>query len=67
MTEPGMPSTPRPVPLALRKALDIMNRELPAAGKADPARFVDDRFIRGLEESGFVAALSRSGHLSRGR
>jgi len=67
MTRPGMPPTPRPVPSALRKALDIMSRELPAAGKADPACFVDERFIRELEESGFVATLSRSAHPSRGR
>ncbi len=60
MTQPGMPSIPRPVPAALRKALDIMSRELPAAEKADPARFVDDRFIRELEANGFVDALSFS-------
>jgi len=64
MTQPGMPPIPRPVPSALRKALDIMSRELPAAGKADPARFIDDRFIRELEENGFVAALSRSSNPS---
>lgn len=60
MTQPGMPPVPRPVLSALRKALVIMSRELPAAGKADPARFVDDRFIRELEANGFVEALSFS-------
>jgi len=58
MTQPGMPPIPKPVPAALKKALDIMSRELPAAKNADPARFIEDRFIREIEQSGFVASLS---------
>ena len=59
ITQPGMPSIPKPVPAALKKALDIMSRELPAAKNADPARFIEDRFIREIEQSGFIASLSR--------
>jgi len=60
ITQPGMPPIPKPVPAALKKVLDIMSRQLPAAKNSDPARFVDDRFIRELEQSGFVASLSSS-------
>jgi len=67
MTQPGMPPVPRPMPRALGKALEIMSRDLPAAKKANPSHFVDDRFIQELEESGFVAALSRSSDFSRER
>src|ERR671922_1662172 len=48
ITQPGMPPIPRPVPAALKTALNIMSRELPAAKNSDPARFIDDRFIREL-------------------
>jgi len=60
MTQPGMPSVPRPVPSALKTVLDLMGRQLPVAKNADPGRFIDDRFIRELEQSGFVAALANS-------
>jgi len=60
MTQPGMPSVPRPVPSALKTVLDLMGRQLPVAKNADPCRFIDDRFIRELEQSGFVAALANS-------
>jgi hypothetical protein len=35
-----------------------MATELPEAKGTDARRFVDDRFIRELDESGFIAALS---------
>jgi len=34
-----------------------MAREVPAAQHADARTFVDERFIRELEETGFIAAL----------
>src|SRR3989338_1612807 len=43
ITRPGMPEVPYPVVAALRTALDVMSRQLPAAATADPRRFVDDR------------------------
>jgi ABC-type nitrate/sulfonate/bicarbonate transport system substrate-binding protein len=58
ITQPGMPPVPKPVPAAFKKVLEVMSRDLPAARNADPARFIDDRFVRELEENGFVAALS---------
>jgi len=44
----------------LKTVLDLMGRQLPVAKNADPGRFIDDRFIRELEQSGFVAALANS-------
>jgi hypothetical protein len=35
-----------------------MAKELPEARNADAQRFVDDRFIRELEQNGFVGSLS---------
>ena len=58
LTRPGMPSVPYPVVTALQTLLDFMAKEIPEAKNADARRFVDDRFIRELDESGFVASLS---------
>ncbi|MFQ5852752.1 MAG: ABC transporter substrate-binding protein [Candidatus Binatia bacterium] len=57
MTQPGMPESPYPVLHALRIALQVMSKEMPDATTADPCQFVDDRFIRELEESGFITSL----------
>jgi len=61
LTQPGMPSVPYPVVSSLQTLLDFMANELPEAKDADARRFVDDRFIRELEESGFIGALSNQG------
>jgi hypothetical protein len=37
-----------------------MARDLPLAAGADPADFVDDRFVREIDESGFIASLYSS-------
>lgn len=58
LTRPGMPSVPYPVVSALQTLLDFMAKELPEAKNADARRFIDDRFIRELNENGFIAALS---------
>ena len=58
LTQPGMPSVPYPVVSSLQTLLDFMAKELAEAKNADARRFVDERFIRELDESGFVAALS---------
>ena len=57
ITLPGMPRAPYPVVEGLGKALQVMSKQIPQAGAADPRAFVDDRFIRELEDEGFVAAL----------
>jgi ABC-type nitrate/sulfonate/bicarbonate transport system substrate-binding protein len=58
LTQPGMPQVPYPVVSALQTLLDFMSKELPEAKHADARRFVDERFIRELDENGFIAALS---------
>ena len=58
LTQPGMPSVPYPVVSSLQTLLDFMAKELPEAKNADARRFVDDRFIRELDENGFIASLS---------
>jgi hypothetical protein len=60
LTQPGMPRVPYPVVAALQTLLDFMASELPEAKNADAKQFVDDRFIRQLEEEGFIAALANS-------
>lgn len=57
LTRPGMPTVPEPVVSALQILLDFMARELPEARHADAKNFVDNRYIRELEESGFIAGL----------
>jgi ABC-type nitrate/sulfonate/bicarbonate transport system substrate-binding protein len=57
LTRPGMPAIPFPIVSALQTLLDFMAHGLPEARNADARRFVDDRFIRELAESGFVDSL----------
>ncbi len=59
LTQPGMPRAPYPVIAALQTLLDFMAKELPEARGASAARFVDDRFIRELEDNGFIASLTK--------
>ena len=60
LTQPGMPSMPYPVVAALQTLLDFMAMDLPEAKNADAHQFVDDRYIRELEEDGFIVSLGRS-------
>jgi hypothetical protein len=55
-----MPKVPYPRTEGLAKALQVMARDLPAAASAEPATFVDDRFVRELDESGFITRLYSS-------
>ena len=57
LTQPGMPAVPYPVVSSLQTLLDFMAAEVPEAKNADARRFVDDRYVRELEESGFTASL----------
>jgi hypothetical protein len=52
-----MPQLPYPVVDALGAALMMMSRDVPGAANVDPRTFVDDRFVRELDESGFVRKL----------
>jgi ABC-type nitrate/sulfonate/bicarbonate transport system substrate-binding protein len=57
ITMPGMPKAPYPTTTGLEKALEIIGLDLPAAAKADAAQFVEPRFVRELDESGFISRL----------
>jgi ABC-type nitrate/sulfonate/bicarbonate transport system substrate-binding protein len=59
LTQPGMPRAPYPVIASLQTLLDFMADELPEAKGVDAQRFVDDRFIRELEDNGFIYSLAR--------
>lgn len=59
LTQPGMPGAPYPVVAALQTLLDFMANELPEAKGADAKRFVDDHFIRELQDNGFIASLAK--------
>jgi ABC-type nitrate/sulfonate/bicarbonate transport system substrate-binding protein len=61
LTQPGMPQVPYPVVASLQTLLDFMAAELPEAKNADARQFVDDRFIRELEENGFIDSLANRG------
>jgi len=52
-----MPAVPYPVVSSLQTLLNFMAREVPEAQNAHAENFVDERFIRELEENGFIAAL----------
>ena len=58
LTRPGMPAVPYPVVASLQILLDFMAVELPEAKNVDARKFIDDRFIRELEENGFIASLA---------
>lgn len=60
LTRPGMPPIPYPVVASLQTLLDFMSTEVPEAKNVDARRFVDDRFIRELEDDGFIASLGES-------
>lgn len=60
LTRPGMPPIPYPVVASLQVLLDFMSKEVPEAKNVDARRFVDDHFIRELEDSGFIGSLGDS-------
>jgi hypothetical protein len=57
ITRPGMPRVPYPVTQALTTALRVMGKDLPAARAANGSQFVEDRFLREIEQSGLIASL----------
>lgn len=60
-TQPGMPRVPYPVLSALATGLKAMSKDLTEAASADPRQFVEDRYIRELDESGFIGSLYAKG------
>jgi ABC-type nitrate/sulfonate/bicarbonate transport system substrate-binding protein len=60
LTRPDMPPIPYPVVASLQVLLDFMSKEVPEAKNVDARRFVDDQFIRELEDNGFIASLGDS-------
>jgi ABC-type nitrate/sulfonate/bicarbonate transport system substrate-binding protein len=60
LTRPDMPPIPYPVVASLQVLLDFMSKEVPEAKNVDARRFVDDHFIRELEDNGFIASLGDS-------
>jgi ABC-type nitrate/sulfonate/bicarbonate transport system substrate-binding protein len=59
LTQPGMPPVPYAVVASLQTLLDFMATDLPEAKDADARKFVDDRFIRELEDNGFIESLAK--------
>lgn len=57
LTQPGMPRAPYPVVVALQTLIDFMSKELPQAKNADARQFVDARFVRELDDNGFIDSL----------
>ncbi|MBI4528038.1 MAG: ABC transporter substrate-binding protein [Deltaproteobacteria bacterium] len=57
LTQPGMPRIPYPVVSALGTALHVMAGELKEAATADALGFVDDRFVREIDDQGLVPSL----------
>ena len=60
LTRPGMPLVPYPVVSALQVLLNSMAAELPQARNADARRYIDDRFVRVLDEGGLSVGLEDS-------
>lgn len=54
---PHLRRVPTPDLQTVRNVLDELASTVPAAKNADPARFVDDRYVKELEASGFIAGL----------
>jgi ABC-type nitrate/sulfonate/bicarbonate transport system substrate-binding protein len=54
-----LPRVPYPSTKGIETILDDLARRNPKARNADPGKFVDTRFLRDLESSGFVAQLYR--------
>ena len=54
-----MPRVPYPRAEAVQLALDLAAQQSPEARTRSPRDFFDDRFVRELDESGFIAGLYR--------
>ena len=57
LAAPYLRKVPTPSIEGVRSALEEFASTNPAAKTADPASFVDDRYIKALDASGFIASL----------
>jgi len=57
--DPAIPRVPLPTRAAIESAIELVALTDPAARGADPARFYDPRFVKELEDSGFIQGLYR--------
>lgn len=53
------PKIPYPSQLSIQTLLDFIARTMPEAATAKPDDFIDARFVKELEDSGFYAKLYR--------
>jgi ABC-type nitrate/sulfonate/bicarbonate transport system substrate-binding protein len=53
-----IPDVPYPSLVAMQAVVDTLAESDPKATKADAKKFINDRFLRKLEEEGFVQKLS---------
>ena len=49
--------TPYPTAGGIQAVLDNVSLEDPRAAQANPTDFIDDRFVRELDESGYIRRL----------
>jgi|SRR5581483_1926490 len=54
---PRFPRAPYPTVGGIKTALESIQPEEPRAAEAQPADFMDDRFVRELEDSGYIRQL----------
>ncbi len=55
--EPLFERVPYPPPASIQTVIDQRAEELPAARNLTPAQLIDERFVRELDQSGFIARL----------
>jgi hypothetical protein len=54
-----MEQIPTPTLPVIRSGLDILSLQYPQAKQTDPMPIFDSSFVRRIEQSGFIAGLSR--------
>jgi hypothetical protein len=52
-----IPDVPYPSLIAMQAVVDTLAESEPKAAKTDARKFIDDRFLKSLEEEGFVKKL----------
>jgi hypothetical protein len=57
ITQPEMPRVSYPVTQALTTTLRVIAKDVFAAATADRGQFVEDRFLREIGQSAFIASL----------
>jgi ABC-type nitrate/sulfonate/bicarbonate transport system substrate-binding protein len=57
LAAPHLQKAPHPSLEGVRNVIDQVSLTTPEAKGQDPAKFVDDRYVRALEDNGFIASL----------